>query len=498
MSEVLELPIRTREFLAKTKRILINGQWVSSVSGKVYDSINPATSEVIAKIYEGSKEDVDLAVHAAKTAFENSWSKVTPEERSKLLNKLADLIEERAEEIAYLETLDFGCTISQSRDAWIPGAVSHLRYYAGWCTKLTGETLQLITGGNYHVFTKREPLGVCGLITSWNFPLQGACRKLAPALAAGNTVVLKPSEETSLTTLLLGELIQEAGFPDGVVNIVTGPGETTGAAISNHPDINKISFTGSTVVGKSIIRSSSDTIKKLTLELGGKSPNIIFADADIDKAVQGAFMAIFTNQGEVCSAGSRVYVQKEVFNEVTKKLVELARNMKVGDPFDPTTEMGPLVSKKHLERVNNYIKVAKNDGAKVLIGGTVLTKGEFAKGNFLEPTILINLDENCRAVKEEIFGPVLCIMPFTDIDEVIERANLTQYGLAAGVWTKDMTKAHKIISTLNAGTVWVNCYLKKDTAVPTTGFKQSGLGYELGYPGIEAYTKLKGVVMNFE
>lgn len=498
MSEVLELPAKAKDFLSGTKKMLINGEWVVPSSGKVFESINPANGEVIARIYAAGKEEVDQAVSAARAAFESTWSKVSLEERTSLLNKLADLIKENAEELAYLETLDFGCTISQSQNAWIPGSISHLRYYAGWATKLTGDTMQLINGGDYHVFTKREPIGVCGLISSWNFPLQGACRKLAPALAAGNTVVLKPSESTSLTTLYLGELIQEAGFPGGVVNIVTGPGETTGEAIVTHPDINKVSFTGSTAIGKHIMRSSADRLKYLTLELGGKSPNIIFADADIDNAVEGALLAIYTNQGEVCSAGSRVYVQKEIVPIFLEKLVLAAKKVKVGDPLDPTTQMGPLVSKEHLERVQNYIEIAKKDGANILTGGKKINDGPLAEGNYLEPTIISGLDENCRAVNEEIFGPVLCVLEFDDIEEVIERANLTDYGLAAGVWTKDISKAHKIINSLDAGTVWVNCYLKKDTSVPTTGFKQSGLGYELGYLGIEAFTRLKGVVMNLD
>jgi acyl-CoA reductase-like NAD-dependent aldehyde dehydrogenase len=354
----------------------------------------------------------------------------------------------------------------------------------------------LTTGGKVHAFTKREPIGVCGQITSWNFPLLGASWKLAAPLAAGNTVILKPSQQTSLSTLYLGQLIKEAGFPDGVVNIVTGPGGTIGEAITSHPDIDKIAFTGSTSVGKGIMRKAADTLKKITLELGGKSPNIIFADADIDKAIQGAFMGIFMNQGQVCAAGSRVYVEREIYKEVTERLVDMAKNMKVGDPFDPASEMGPLVSKEQLDRVKNYIEIARKEGGRILVGGKSPSDSNLSDGYYLEPTIIADLNENCTAVKEEIFGPVLCILPFDDIDEVIERGNLTEYGLAAGVYTRDVNKVYKVVNELDAGTIWVNGYMNSNSAVPLAGFKQSGVGAEMGYPGIEAYTKTKSVVID--
>jgi acyl-CoA reductase-like NAD-dependent aldehyde dehydrogenase len=484
------------QFLSTTRKMLINGEWVPSVSGKTFESINPANGQIIGEIYEGDKEDVDRAVRAARAAFKGPWSKYSPEERSNLLNKLADLIEEHVEELTYIETMDFGSIVSLSRHAWVLGAASHLRYYAGWATKLNGETMTLTTGGNIHAFTKKEPIGVCGQITSWNFPLLGASWKLAAPLAAGNTVVLKPSQQTSLSTLYLGELIREAGFPDGVVNIVTGSGGIIGEAITSHPDIDKIAFTGSTAVGKGIMRKSADTLKKITLELGGKSPNIIFADADIDKAIQGAFMGIFMNQGQVCAAGSRVYVERKIYNQVTEKLVEMAKQMKVGDPFDPTTEMGPLVSKEQLERVRNYIEIAKKEGGKILVGGNIPNDSNLLGGYYIEPTIIAELNENCTAVKEEIFGPVLCVLPFDDIDEVIERGNLTEYGLAAGVYTRDVNKVYKIINEIDAGTVWVNGYMNSNAAVPLAGFKQSGIGAEMGYPGIEVYTKTKSVVID--
>jgi len=310
---------RVNQFLSSTRKMYINGEWVSSISEKTYETINPANGQVIGKVYEGDKEDVDLAVCAARAAFKGPWSTYSPAQRSHILNKLADLIEEHVEELTYIETVDFGSIETLSRHAWVLGAAEHIRYYAGWATKLNGETINLTTGGKVHAFTKREPIGVCGQITSWNFPLLGASWKLAAPLAAGNTVILKPSQQTSLSTLYLGQLIKEAGFPDGVVNIVTGPGGTIGEAITSHPDIDKIAFTGSTSVGKGIMRKAADTLKKITLELGGKSPNIIFADADIDKAIQGAFMGIFMNQGQVCAAGSRVYVEREIYKEVPQR-----------------------------------------------------------------------------------------------------------------------------------------------------------------------------------
>ncbi|AWX56236.1 betaine-aldehyde dehydrogenase [Brevibacillus brevis] len=499
MSKVRAVPQENvATFLFDTKQMLINGEWVPSLSGKIYESINPANGEVIAKIYEGDEADVDRAVRAARAACNGPWSKTSPVERTLLLHKLADLLEQRAEEFAYLETLDGGNTITLTRHAFVPSAVAHLRYYAGWATKLTGQTIPLTSGGNFHAYTIREPLGVCGQITPWNYPLLGTVWKLAAPLAAGNTVILKPSQQTSLTTLLLGELIMEAGFPAGVVNIVTGSGRKIGEAIANHPDIDKIGFTGSTEVGKGIMRKSADTLKKITLELGGKSPNIIFADADLDKAIQGAFLGMFTNQGQICVAGTRLYVEKPVFQQVTAKLVEMAQKMKVGNPLDPATQMGPLISKEHLQTVKNYIEIAKKEGATVLTGGNILQEGELAGGNYLEPTILTDLEENCTAVKEEIFGPVLCVMPFEQIEEVIERANETEYGLAAGIWTQNLTTAHKVSNALEAGTVWVNTYLKSDNALPFGGHKQSGIGSEMGYQGIEAYTKTKSVLISLD
>lgn len=499
MSTIIEtVEEKVQDYLSSTRKMLINNEWVPSISGKVYESINPANGEAHAKIYEGDKEDVDRAVQAARAAFK-SWSKTSPALRTSLLNKLADLIEQRGDELAYLESLDLGCTRSFAQNAFVPGAAAHLRYYAGWATKLTGDTMALTSGANVHAYTKREAIGVCGQITSWNFPLLGATWKLAAPLAAGCTVVLKPSQQTTLTTLLLGELIQEAGFPPGVVNIVAGSGGKIGEAISNHPDIDKIGFTGSTVVGKGIMRNASTNLKKITLELGGKSPNIIFADADLEKAIEGVITgASFYNQGQVCAAGTRVYVESSVYDDVIEKLTAIVKSMKVGNPLDSETVMGPLVSKQQLDTVLGYIESAKSDGATILAGGNQPDDADLSNGYYIEPTLITGLDENCKAVNEEIFGPVLAILPFDSTEEVIERANLTEYGLVAGVWTKDISKAHKMIDALESGTVWINGYMLNDDNIPLGGYKQSGVGQEMAYEGIKSYTKVKSVVINLD
>ncbi|MFY0743029.1 aldehyde dehydrogenase family protein [Solibacillus silvestris] len=485
---------KVQVFLKGTKEMFIDGKWVPAVNGTLYESINPTTNEVLAKIYEGDEQDVDLAVKAARRAFEGGWKKTAPRERARLLNKLADLVEENLEEITQLDSLEYGGTLAVA-GGFAQNAVHHLRYYAGWATKLYGETVELTGGGNIHAYTKREPLGVCGQITSWNFPALVACWKLAAPLAAGNTVVLKPAQQTSLSTLYIGKLVEQAGFPPGVVNIVTGAGGKLGEAITSHPDIDKIGFTGSTVVGKRIMEKASDSLKKITLELGGKSPNIIFADADLSKAVPGAITAILMNTGQVCAAGSRLYVERSVYDEVKEKLVEIAESFVLGDPLDPNAQMGPLVSKAQVETVEKYVEQARKDGANILTGGKRPENPELEKGNFYLPTIIEGLDENCQAVYEEIFGPVLCILPFDSIEEVIERANSTEYGLASGVWTTNLQTAHTMIESLDAGSVWVNEYYLTDDNIPLTGFKQSGVGSELGLAGIEAYTKVKSVAI---
>lgn len=485
---------KVQEFLAGTKDMYIDGKWVPAINGKVYESINPTTNEVLAKIYEGDEEDVNLAVHAARRAFEGGWKQTPPRERARYLNKLADLIEENLEIITQLDALDYGGTLAVA-GGFAQNAAHHVRYYAGWATKLYGDTVELSGGGNVHAYTKREPLGVCGQITSWNFPALGACWKLAAPLAAGNTVVLKPSQQTSLSTLYIGKLVEEAGFPPGVVNIVTGSGGKLGEAITSHPDIDKIGFTGSTLVGKRIMEKAAGTLKKITLELGGKSPNIIFSDANLDKAVPGAITAILMNTGQVCAAGSRLYIERAVYDEVKEKLVEIAESFVLGDPLNPEVQMGPLVSQDQVETVERYVSLAIKDGANILTGGKRPDNPELSKGNFYLPTIIEGLDENCQAVYEEIFGPVLCIIPFDGIEEVIERANATEYGLASGVWTTNLKTAHTMIESLNAGSVWVNEYYLTDDNIPLTGFKQSGVGSEMGLAGIEAYTKVKSVAI---
>lgn len=494
VNSILSVNEKVQEFLVGIKEMYIGGKWVPAVNGKVYHSINPTTNDVLAKIYEGDEKDVDLAVKAAKNAFEDGWKKTAPRERARLLNKLADLMEKSMEVLTQLDSLDYGGTLAVS-GSFVQNAVHHLRYNAGWATKLYGDTLELSGGGNIHAYTKREPLGVCGQITSWNFPALVAVWKLAGPLAAGNTVVLKPSQQTSLSTLYIGKLIEEAGFPPGVVNIVTGSGSKLGEAITSHPDIAKIGFTGSTIVGKRIMEKSANSLKKITLELGGKSPNIIFADADLNKAIPGAITAILMNTGQVCAAGSRLYVERAVYDEVKERIVEIAESFVLGDPLNPNTQMGPLVSEEQVETVERYVESARKDGATILTGGKRPNNPELANGNFYLPTIIDGLDENCQAVYEEIFGPVLCVIPFDSIEEVIERANATEYGLASGVWTTNLNTAHKMIESLNAGSVWINEYYLTDDNIPLTGFKQSGVGSELGLAGIEAYTKIKSVAI---
>jgi aldehyde dehydrogenase (NAD+) len=485
-------------FLSKPKKLLIGGEWVDAASGKTFATLNPATGEVLALVPEGDQEDIDRAVRAARKAFEEGpWPKMTPSERGRLLYNLADLIERNATELAQLETLDNGKPIRESLNADVPLTVDHFRYYAGWATKITGDTIPVSVPGNYFNYTRREPVGVVGQIIPWNFPLLMAAWKLGAALACGNTVVLKPAEQTPLTALRLGELIQEAGFPDGVVNIVTGYGETAGAALARHMDVDKVAFTGSTEVGKLIMQAASGNLKKISLELGGKSPNIIFPDADFSKAIPGALMGIFFNQGQVCCAGSRLYIQKNVYDRVLSDMVDHAKKIKQGPGIDPTTQMGPLVSKEQLDRVTGYLEKGVNEGAEVLVGGEP-AEGDLASGYFVKPTVFANVTDEMTIAQEEIFGPVVAAMPFEDIDEVIRRANLTAYGLAAGVWTTDIRKAHRVANAIKAGTVWVNCYNVFDAASPFGGYKQSGIGREMGSYALELYTQVKSVWVNLD
>lgn len=472
-------------------KLLIDNEWVESASGHRFETINPATGEAICDVAEANAADVDRAVKAARQAFTSGdWPKMSPSRRGELLYKLADLIEENKEELARLETLDNGKPVSESLNADLPFAIAMYRYYAGWADKIQGETIPI--GDPYFCYTRREPVGVCGQIIPWNFPLDMQANKLAPALAVGNTVVLKPAEQTPLSALRVGELIIEAGFPPGVVNILPGYGPTAGAAIAHHMDIDKISFTGSTEVGRLIMEAAAKSnFKRITLELGGKSPNIIFADADLDEAIAGADMALFFNQGEVCTAGSRLFVEEKCYDEVVAKSVERAKQKVVGDPFDAKTDQGPLVEKAQFQKVMRYIELGKQQGAHLLCGGTQV--GD--RGFFIQPTVFAGVQDKMKIAQDEIFGPVMSILKFKDVDEVIQRANATMYGLAAAVWTKDISKAHAIANSVRAGTVWVNCYGVVNGATPFGGFKQSGLGREYGEYGLQQYTEIKTVTM---
>jgi aldehyde dehydrogenase (NAD+) len=436
-----------------------------------------------------------LAVHAARRAFDaqaGAWRKMSASERGRLMWKLADLIEQHIDELAELETLDNGKPIFEARNVDMPMVIDVLRYYAGWATKIHGETVN--TFDTAFTYTLREPVGVVGLIIPWNFPLLLASWKLGPALACGNTIVMKPAEQTPLTTLRLGELAVGAGFPSGVINIVTG-GPETGKAIVKHPGIDKIAFTGSTAVGKEIMRGAADTLKRVTLELGGKSPNIVFADADIDSAVKGAINGIFYGKGEVCNAGSRLFVESRVRDEFLDKLIGRAKKMVPGDPLDPKTRMGAIVSQEQMQTVLGYIDAGKSEGAKLLAGGNrVSVNGD--KGFFIEPTVFGDVNNDMKIAQEEIFGPVLATLKFDDIEEVVELANRNQYGLAAAVWTRDLKKAHQMSRMLRAGTVWINTYGLMDAALPVGGYKSSGFGRELGQAALEHYTEVKTVWMN--
>jgi aldehyde dehydrogenase (NAD+) len=473
-------------------RLLINNEWVDSASGKTFETIDPATGDVIARVAEADKPDVDKAVKAAQAAFDPGakWRKWPASRRGVLLNKLADLMERNAEELARLESLDNGKPFNDALKIDVPASIACYRYFAGWADKIHGKTIPV--NGPFFCYTKHEPVGICGQIIPWNFPLLMQAWKLGPALACGNVVVLKPAEQTPLTALRVGELIVEAGFPPGVVNILPGFGPTAGQAIARHMEIDKVAFTGSTEVGKLIMEAAAQTnLKRVTLELGGKSPNIVFADADMDAAIEGAHFALFFNQGQCCCAGSRLFVEEKIYDEFVSKSTERAKKRKVGDPFDAGTEQGPQVDKEQFQKVMGYIEAGKKDGAKLMCGGG--RKGD--RGFFVEPTVFADVKDEMKIAQEEIFGPVMSIIKFKTIDEVVQRANKTIYGLAAAVWTRDITKAHAIANSVRAGTVWVNCYDVFDAAAPFGGFKQSGIGRELGEYGLQQYSEVKTVTI---
>jgi phenylacetaldehyde dehydrogenase len=481
-------------FIARTHKLLIDGRWVESASGEHFATFNPATGEVLSNVAAGNSVDVDRAVKAARVAFEEGpWSRMTASDRTKAIWRLADLLEKHLEEFAQLESLDNGKPLAVARGADVPLAIENFRYMAGWATKIEGNTIPLSVpytpGARYHAYTLREPVGVVAQIIPWNFPLLMAAWKLGPALTTGCTVVLKPAEQTPLTALRLGELIQEAGIPDGVVNIVTGFGEATGAPLAAHPDVDKVAFTGSTEVGKLILHAAAGNLKKVSLELGGKSPNIVLDDADFDTAIPGAASSIFFNHGQCCCAGSRLYVESKSFVKVVEGVAQAADNIHVGAGFDPATQMGPLVSEEQLNRVCGYLESGFSEGAKAVAGG----KRVGDKGYFVKPTVLVNTNEKMKVVQEEIFGPVVTAIPFRDLDDLITKANNSTYGLAAGIWTRDIKKAHTIAAKLRAGTVWINCYNIFDAALPFGGYKQSGWGREMGHEVLEQYTEVKAV-----
>jgi len=484
---------KVHRYVTSHRRMLIDGDWVDAKTGDTFHVYNPATGEILSSVAAGDHADIDLAVKAARGAFEEGpWSRMTHGQRGKLIWKLADLIEENLEEFAEIESVDNGKPLAVARVADIPLAIDLFRYMSGWATKIEGQTISLSNlPQEYLAYTLREPIGVVGQIIPWNFPLLMAAWKLGPALSAGCTIVLKPAEQTPLSALRLGELVEEAGFPKGVVNIVTGYGETAGAALAAHPDVDKIAFTGSTEVGKLIVHAAAGNLKKVSLELGGKSPNIVFADADLETAIQGATNAIYFNHGQCCCAGSRLYIEKEIFDQVVQGVSANAKKIKVTEGLNPQCDMGPLVSEEQLDRVLGFIESGEKQGAKTVIGGHRL--GDH--GYFVEPTLITNARAGMKVVDEEIFGPVVCALPFEKTEEVAAQMNQTSYGLAGAVWTKDISKAHRLAKAMRAGTVWINCYNVFDAALPFGGYKQSGWGREMGREVFEHYTEVKAVCL---
>ena len=491
MTVTLDQNVET--FIGTPRQMFVNGEWTDAASGKTFETPNPATGETLARVAEGDAEDINRAVRAARAAFNGPWSRMTASDRGRIIWRIGDLILEHAEELAQLESLDNGKPYAVALGADVPLAADLFHYMAGWATKINGQTIDIsvpyMPGANFHSYTLREPIGVVGQIIPWNFPLLMAAWKLGPALTTGCTVVLKPAEQTPLTALRLAELVAEAGVPAGVVNVVTGFGETAGAALAAHGDVDKVAFTGSTEVGKLIVAAAGATnLKKLTLELGGKSPNIIFDDAE-DSAIEGAANAIFFNHGQCCVAGSRLFVQESRFDEVVDGVAEIAKGIKLGSGLDPSTQMGPLVSEEQFQRVSGFLESGRTDGATALAGGG--RHGE--RGYFIEPTVLTNTRPDMKIVREEIFGPVLVAAPFSDLEEIAAAANDSEYGLGAGIWTRDISKAHALAKMIRAGTVWINCYNVFDASLPFGGYKQSGWGREMGAEVLNNYTEVKAV-----
>ncbi|MFZ0218422.1 MAG: aldehyde dehydrogenase family protein [Candidatus Dormiibacterota bacterium] len=492
---IMEVDQRVRTFVGERHGLLIGGQWVDAASGETFPTLDPATEQVLAQVARGRQEDVDRAVAAARRAFADGspWRRLSPSERGRLIHRIGDAILEHADEFAFLETLDNGKPFSVARAADVVLAADLFHYMAGWATKIEGSTMDisaLPAPGEYLSFTLREPVGVVAQIIPWNFPLLMAAWKLGPALATGCTVVLKPAEQTPLSALRLGQVLQEVGLPDGVVNVVTGYGEEAGAPLAGHPDVDKVAFTGSTEVGRLIIQGAAGNLKKVSLELGGKSPNVVYGDADLATAIPGAANAIFFNHGQCCNAGSRLFVERSVFDQVVSGVSEAAERITVGSGLDQTTQMGPLISDEQFGKVLGYLDAGRRDGARAVVGGG--RTGD--RGYFVQPTVLTDTSPDMSVVKEEIFGPVVCAIPFSDPEEIVPAANDTSYGLAAGVFTRDVSKAYRTAKRLRAGTVWVNTYHVFDASMPFGGYKESGWGREMGHAVLENYLETKSVV----
>ncbi|AJW98859.1 aldehyde dehydrogenase family protein [Burkholderia gladioli pv. gladioli] len=484
---------QTPAFLdGRVKPMLIGGQWVQSLSGRTFEARNPANGALLATIAEGDSADIDRAVHAARSAFDGPWRTMKPDERQMILLRLADLVERHFDELSLLDTLDMGAPLRHTR-----GSKRHmlglLRYFASMAVSLYGQTASTSLGGDLFACTLREPVGVVGAIVPWNGPLMAAIWKTGPVLATGCTLVLKPAEDASLTPLRFGELLLEAGVPEGVVNIVPGFGTTAGAALAAHPDVDKVSFTGSHVTGQQIVRASAGNLKRLSLELGGKSPNIVFSDADLDRAAPAAAIAAFANAGQICSAGTRLFIQRPVFDEFVEAVSRAARALQVGDGLDATTDIGPLVSAKQLDRVTGYLRAGKEEGARAMTGGARLDDDAHRNGFFVPPTVFTDIRDGMRIAQEEIFGPVVAAIPFDTVDEVVARANATPYGLGAGVWTRDVGRAHAIAPRIRSGSVWVNCYNTMDPSMPFGGYKMSGYGRESGTQQLDDYLNTKAL-----